>query len=120
LTAVVADFIHSLGWKATPASEGDAFGLDFAIEDPATGLYVIGIECDAPRHELLSRARAREIWRPSVLQRAIYHIHRVSSVGWYHNGDNERAMLRAAIERALLPVPEPQPSQAASNTEYFP
>ena len=45
---IVGEYIRSLGWSAAPASEGDAFGLDFAIENPATGLYAIGIECDAP------------------------------------------------------------------------
>jgi Superfamily I DNA and RNA helicases and helicase subunits len=84
-----------------PAQEGDAFGIDFAIADPKTGLYAIGIECDAPRHALLRRARAREIWRPSVLRRAIPHLHRVSSQAWYHNGDEERARLKSAIEAAL-------------------
>ena len=100
-TESVARFIRSLGWHAASANEGDAFGLDFAIEDPATGLFAIGIECDAPRHELLSRARAREIWRPSVLKRAIPHIHRVSSTGWYHEGEKERALLKAAVEQAF-------------------
>lgn len=116
-TEIVGEFIKSLGWPAAPASEGDAFGLDFAIENPATGLYAIGIECDAPCHPLLGRARAREIWRPSVLQRAIPHIHRVSSQGWYHDGDNERARLRAAIEKALAPIAQPQPKAPAEASQ---
>ncbi|MCF3999032.1 hypothetical protein L2E47_55795, partial [Pseudomonas aeruginosa] len=76
-------------------------------------LYAIGIECDAPCHPLLERARAREIWRPSVLRRAIPHLHRVSSQGWYHDGDNERTRLRAAIEKALAPSAETHPTAAA-------
>jgi primosomal replication protein N'' len=118
-TTTVGDYIHSLGWKASSASEGDAFGLDFAIESPSTGLYAIGIECDSPCHALLNRARAREIWRPSVLHRAIPHLHRVSSHGWYHDGDNERAMLRAAIERALMPAQEEQPASPTAPTETY-
>ncbi|WP_416057627.1 AAA domain-containing protein [Stenotrophomonas maltophilia] len=99
--AIVGDYLRSLGWAANPANEGDAFGLDFAIEDPSTGLYAIGIECDAPSHALLQRARAREIWRPAVLGRAIPRLHRVSSQGWYHDGDGERARLRQAVEQAM-------------------
>lgn len=114
---IVGKYIRSLGWSAAPAGEGDAFGLDFAIENPATGLYAIGIECDAPCHPLLERARAREIWRPSVLRRAIPHLHRVSSQGWYHDGDNERARLRAAIEKALAPSAETHPTAAAEASQ---
>jgi primosomal replication protein N'' len=99
--ADVLAYIRSLGISAVSAQEGDAFGVDFAIADPETGLYAIGVECDAPRHPLLQRARAREIWRPSVLQRAIPRLHRVSSQAWYHNGDEERARLRGEIEVAL-------------------
>lgn len=97
----VHQYIRSLGCSPVSAQEGDAFGMDFAIADPQTGLYAIGIECDAPRHNLLQRARAREIWRPSVLKRAIPRLHRVSSQAWYHNADEERARLRVAIEAAL-------------------
>lgn len=107
--AIVGNYLRSLGWAANPASEGDAFGLDFAIEDPRTGLYAIGIECDAPSHGLLQRARAREIWRPTVLGRAIPRLHRVSSQGWYHDGDGERARLRQAVEQALeMSAPPPE------------
>jgi hypothetical protein len=97
----VLQYIHSLGFSPVSAQEGDAFGMDFAIAAPKTGLYAIGIECDAPRHVLLQRARAREIWRPSVLRRAIPRLHRVSSQAWYHNGDQERERLKAAIEASL-------------------
>ncbi|MEI5997889.1 DUF4011 domain-containing protein [Paraburkholderia bengalensis] len=97
----VLSFIRSCGFNPVPAQEGDAFGMDFAVADLETGLYAIGIECDAPRHPLLQRARAREIWRPSVLRRAIPRLHRVSSQAWYHNNEEERARLRSAIEAAL-------------------
>jgi len=97
----VAAEIRKLGWQPFYAHEDGAFGLDFAIEDPRTGLYGIGIECDAPRHPLLARARAREMWRPSVLRRSIPAIHRVSSHRWYHESDLERARLQDAVRLAM-------------------
>ncbi|WP_386071432.1 AAA domain-containing protein [Tahibacter sp. UC22_41] len=101
LAASVAAYVESLGWKTTRTREDDAFRLDFAIEDPATGLFAIGIECDSPRHALLSSARAREVWRPGVLRRHVPALHRVSSQAWYHSPDTERERLRQAIERVL-------------------
>jgi primosomal replication protein N'' len=97
----VGDFIRNLGHEPTPSDDGDAFGLDFAIRDARTGLFGIGIECDGPRHELLRHARAREIWRPAVLARAIPKVHRVMSHSWYYRPDQERTQLRAAIQAAL-------------------
>ena len=96
----VESFLREWGWKPAPAKDG-AFGLDFAIEDPRTGLYGVGIECDAPRHRILTTARAREVWRPRVLKQAIPHVHRVSSYGWVHGGDAERQRLKSAVEHAL-------------------
>lgn len=97
----VAAYVGSLGYSPVPASDGDAFGIDLAVEDPRTGLFGIGIECDSPRHELLERARAREIWRPAVLRRAIPVIHRVSPHAWYHRPDEERGRLNTALRTAL-------------------
>jgi hypothetical protein len=97
----VEEFLREQGWEPAPADDGGAFGLDFAIENPRTGLYAIGIECDAPRHRILETARAREVWRPGVLRYAVPHVHRVSSYAWMHNGDAERARLKAAVDQAL-------------------
>jgi len=101
LEHAVAAELKSLGWEPSAVSESGAFGLDFAIEDPRTGLYGIGIECDAPRHGLLETARARELWRPSVLRRSIPVIHRVSSHRWFHEPAQERERLRVAVTEAL-------------------
>ncbi len=97
----IAAEIAKLGWSPVPVEDDGAFSLDFAIEDPRTGLYGIGIECDAPRHGLLAGARAREIWRPKVLKRSIPVVHRVSSHRWYHDNAAERAKLANAIREAL-------------------
>jgi primosomal replication protein N'' len=97
----VAHFIETLGWRPERVQDASPFGLDFAIVDPRTGLYGIGIDCDAPRHRLLAHARAREMWRPSVLKRSIPHVHRVSSNRWYHDPQDEQKRLRIAIECAL-------------------
>lgn len=99
--ASVEAFIRGLGHDPVRCDDGDAFGFDFAIRDARTGQFGIGIECDAPRHELLARARAREIWRPAVLSRAIPRLHRVVSHSWYHRPEHERNELQAAIGTAL-------------------
>jgi hypothetical protein len=93
--------IRKMGYLPVPVQHGDAFGLDFAIEDPRTGLFGIGIECDAPRHDLLRHARAREIWRPNVLRRAIRSVHRITSSAWYERPQEELGRLRAALTSAL-------------------
>ncbi|RYB04477.1 DUF4011 domain-containing protein [Lichenibacterium ramalinae] len=98
----VEAFLVGLGHKPVRNADGeDAFALDFAIEDPRTGLFGIGIECDAPRHPLLAQARAREVWRPKVLGRAVPRVHRIASTDWYEDGAAERARLAEAVGRAM-------------------
>lgn len=97
----VGEYLHSLGYQVKVSEDADAFGLDYAIEHPQTGLFAIGIECDSPQHPLLEHARAREVWRPQVLERSLPVLHRVSCHGWYHEGEQERLRLLNAIKMAL-------------------
>jgi primosomal replication protein N'' len=97
----VAAFIRETGWEPTSTTDAGAFGVDFAVVDPATGMFGLAIECDAPQHGLLEHARAREMWRPSVLKRSIPALHRVSSHAWYHDAEGERGRLRDALKYAL-------------------
>jgi primosomal replication protein N'' len=100
-TEAVQEFLRTKGWNCVEAQDGGTFGLDFAIEDPRSGLYAIGIECDAPRHRILETARAREVWRPRVLRYAVPCVHRVSSYGWLHALEDERTLLQSAVEKAI-------------------
>ncbi|WP_427149319.1 protein kinase domain-containing protein [Rhizobium leguminosarum] len=100
-TASVAAYLAEIGVPADKVNDGSAFSLDFAIEDASTGLYGLGIECDAPQHHILDTARAREIWRPSVLQRSIPVIHRISSHGWYHKREQEKQRLSEVVRSAI-------------------
>src|SRR5262245_8999861 len=88
--ADVAEFIRRLGYKPLTDGDSQAFSVDFTIEDPRTGLFGIGIECDPPRHPLLMSARAREVWRPSVLRKAIPRLYRIWSRRWYHDREGEQ------------------------------
>jgi hypothetical protein len=90
-----------MGLKPQATSKAGTFSLDYAIEDPRTGLYGLGVECDAPRHRLLEKARAREVWRPRVLAKSIPVVHRVSSQGWLDDPAQEQELLRNAVKRAL-------------------
>ena len=112
LARSVAQSIREMGFSPVSVQRGDAFGLDFAVEDPRTGLFGIGIECDAPRHDLLQRARAREIWRPNVLARAIRSLHRITSSAWYERPHEERDRLRAALTKALVESERAQDERA--------
>ena len=97
----VATFIRSLGHEPVSTANDPILGVDFSIRDPVTGLFGVGIECDPPRHRLTQRARAREIWRPRVLQRAYSVVYRISPYAWYHDRDRERERLRKVLAGAL-------------------
>ncbi|HGM5492069.1 TPA: AAA domain-containing protein [Serratia fonticola] len=97
----VVEYIQSQGWLIAESAQDGAFYFDCIIEDPSTGRYLLGIECDMPRHALLQHARARELWRPSVLKRVTALRHRISIQQWYHHGQEERLRLTQAVTQAM-------------------
>jgi primosomal replication protein N'' len=97
----VSSVLKNLSLKFISNTTKDVFELDFIIEDAVTGRFGLGIECDAHRHPLLEKARAREIWRLKTLRLGIPNIYRISHYEWYHNRDREINSLRKAIEDAL-------------------
>lgn len=99
---LVENYIQSLGYRVVRLQgKNDVFALDFAIIHPKTESYALGINCDAPVNQLLQHARAREIWRKQLLQKAIGQLHQISSQGWYQQREQEQAKLRSAIAQAL-------------------
>lgn len=101
VAASIAAFLMSEGINVVGADRGDMFGLDLAIEDPHSKRFALGIECDAPLHAMLMKARYREVWRPKMLSQAIPHLHRVSTRAWYEDMEREKDRLKAAVRTAI-------------------
>ncbi|HEX6002105.1 MAG TPA: AAA domain-containing protein [Hyphomicrobiaceae bacterium] len=107
LVLQVLDALLREGYDATIMPPGDAFSIDIAVTDPDTGLYALGVEIDSPRHRLLARARAREVWRRKLLARSGLRLHRIQSSAWAQDRTAERERLihaaRAATAGANAP-----------------
>jgi primosomal replication protein N'' len=104
----VAEYLRKKGFEVSVPAVGDAFAFDLALSSPATGLFVLGIECDPPRHPDLAHARDREIWRPRVLESSLPNVHRVWSRLWLIEPAREQRRLNDAVRKAL-PSPSPAP-----------
>ncbi|AHG20053.1 hypothetical protein Z042_10720 [Chania multitudinisentens RB-25] len=113
----VVEYIRSQGWLIAESQQEGAFYFDCIIEDPSTGRYLLGIECDMPRHALLQRARARELWRPTILKRVTAFRHRISIQHWYHHGPEERLRLTQAITQAMGMEQQPAATTSDATSE---
>jgi hypothetical protein len=94
------DLLQRNGFDASLMPADDAFAVDIAVTHPTTGLYALGVEFDAPRHSLLSSARAREIWRPKLLLRSGMRLYRVVPAAWVQDPAAERKRLIDAARGA--------------------
>jgi primosomal replication protein N'' len=113
--AAVESFMHAQGFASETLADGGAFGIDFAVPDTLTGRFSIGIECESYRHPILATARAREIWRHSVMRKAFPVIHRVSARAWYETPAAEQRRLNAAIAQALSKGEQDERSEGRAN-----
>jgi len=78
-----------------------AFAVDLAVIHPQTGTYCLGLEIDGPRHQLLSSARARELWRPRILERQGMRVHRIWTPAWANDPERERRLLLETTRRTI-------------------
>jgi primosomal replication protein N'' len=86
----------------------DAFSVDLAVLNSDTGLYSLGIELDGPRHHVLNSAKARDIWRPKLLERSGMRVHRVYSAAWAIDQASERDCLMRAVSKSMERTPHEQ------------
>ncbi|WP_273548210.1 protein kinase domain-containing protein [Xenorhabdus khoisanae] len=94
-------FMQQQGWQIAKVQQAGVFYFDCIIEDKHSGQYIIGLECDMPHHPLLQQARAREIWRASVLKHVVPARYRISVTEWFHQPDIAQQKLVAAITQAF-------------------
>jgi len=96
----VRELLEVNGFSTALRPLSGAFAVDVAIIHPLTGLYCLGVELDSPRHPILNSAKARDIWRPRLLQRQGMQLHRVMSAAWAADPSRERQRLLHAAQIA--------------------
>lgn len=97
----VFEFLQSLGYEVHRPHQDPVLGIDFAIPDPATGVYGVGIECTPPNHRLLVNARMREVWRNSLITRTYNSILKISGNEWLRNRSAEQQRIKAQIQSII-------------------
>jgi serine/threonine protein kinase len=102
LEADVTAAVNRLGYQVWRGVGDTGFQLDLAVlhPDPKQG-YILGIECDDGASYNGRSARIREVWRPGILERRGWRLHRVWSSQWWLNREDEVRKLQAAISSAL-------------------
>jgi very-short-patch-repair endonuclease len=99
----VLNAIEAMGYRADCQVGESGFRIDLAVRHPEqnTG-YVLGVECDGATYHSGRRARARDVWRESILTSRGWAIHRVWSRTWWNHTEAAKAELKEAIEHALV------------------
>ncbi len=105
LQKAVLEWLKSLGYEVHRPEPDLILGVDFAVIDPATGLFGVGIECVPPNHSLLATARAREIWRTDLIVSKYRAFIRVSGRDWLQNRDAEQRRIVREIRNVLEESP---------------
>jgi serine/threonine protein kinase len=101
LQKTVFEYLSSLGYEIFRPEPDPVLGIDFAIVDPHTGLFGVGIECAPPTHKLLASARAREIWRPGLISGKYQAFVRVSGSDWLRDRTSEQQRILGEIRSVI-------------------
>lgn len=97
----VADLLTGWGYVVRFGVGQAGFRLDLAVSRPDDGPdHLLGIECDGGRPTEGRTARVWEVWRPGVLARRGWRLHRIWSASWWTDRPAESKRLRTALEAA--------------------
>lgn len=92
------------------------FRIDLGIVDPTCpGSYTLGIICDGANYHTSRTARDRDMLRESVLEGLGWNLHRVWSMDYLENPEQELSRIDAAVRTAIDKANQPvRPSSLES------
>jgi serine/threonine protein kinase len=105
LEADVRAALSRMGYRVERGVGESGFQIDLGVlhPDPRKG-YVLGIDCDGGAWYNGRSAHIREVWRPGVLERRGWRLHRVWSSQWWMNREAEERRLQSALDSALAKI----------------
>ncbi len=100
----VASRLRQAGFEVVPQVGVAGYFIDLGIRHPQhPGLFVLGVECDGATYHSAKSARDRDRLRQEVLERLGWAIHRIWSLDWYRQPQEELdrllKRLRSEVER---------------------
>jgi hypothetical protein len=99
LERAIAEAVEELGYEAIPEVGAGSFRIGIGVRGAADREgYSLGIETDGHSYRSTPTARDRDRLREEVLTDLKWRIHRVWSLDWVRNRQNEVARLREALE----------------------
>lgn len=110
---VVKRQLEAEGYTVRSQLGAAGFYLDIALADPQrTGCYRLAVECDGANYQRSNNVRDRDRLRPQVLEGLGWEFHRIWSVDWYRQPQQEARRLldrvAAALKRELPMGAEPK------------
>jgi very-short-patch-repair endonuclease len=111
----VAVFMESLKYKVDKQVGSAGFKIDLAVRHPdQPGRYMLAVECDGATYHRGLWARERDRLRQEILEMMGWRFHRIWSTDWFYRGSEARRILRAALEDAKVPRPNPPVAKTPS------
>ena len=100
---VVRSALEAEGWEVRARVGSAGFAIDLAVLDPdRPGRYLLGIECDGPSYRVARSARDRDRLRQQVLEGLGWRLHRIWSLDWSRDPEEQLRRALAAIEAARM------------------
>lgn len=100
----VAEAIREMGFQVEPQVGEAGFRIDLAVVHPVDRKlgYVLGVECDGAAYHSDRSALLRDVWREQILKDRGWRLHRIWSTRWWYHRNEEREILRHAIESVVV------------------
>ncbi|MBF0507370.1 MAG: DUF4011 domain-containing protein [Deltaproteobacteria bacterium] len=98
----VMDILHRHGHQAAAQVGAAGFGVDIGVRHPEyQNDFVLGIECDGAAYHSAGSIRDRDRLRREILEKKGWRLHRIWTVDWFKNREQEIDRLLAAVDNAV-------------------
>ncbi|MBF0526153.1 MAG: DUF4011 domain-containing protein [Deltaproteobacteria bacterium] len=98
----VIEILKQYGYQTSPQVGVAGFAIDIGVHHPdCENDFVLGIECDGATYHSAKSVRDRDRLRQEILEKKGWKIHRIWSVDWFKNRDNEINRLLTVVQKAI-------------------
>ncbi|MBF0550002.1 MAG: DUF4011 domain-containing protein [Deltaproteobacteria bacterium] len=100
--ASIMDILQQHGHQAAAQVGAVGFAVDIGVRHPEhRNDFVLGIECDGAAYHSAGSIRDRDRLRREILEKKGWRLHRIWTIDWFKNRENEIQRLMTAVDSAV-------------------